>query len=300
MKLIFGYHFFKYGPPAVVHSTTIFRGINNLDLLLTFLTNRIILLGGKDAKGEDRWKFCCVLLAKNTDLPLQMRTLVVQAQSNRSPHVVDKTSISPNVDILSLSLRAFQSIHMLFRSPISAIDTTIVYQREEPPIASAIAMPIGGEDGAPLGVLYVVSENTDMFGKPYQRLLRLMGRIIEELLEITRVRGKSEKRLRDIVEHPRVVNRTLENYDFENKFLGNIGDLLLSIYERNDPDIEGNTSFISIDIDDLSRITGAYGDQVAINLVSNLETVLAIKWAYSLESHATRFTMRMPTAFTSC
>ena len=183
---------------------------------------------------------------------------------------MNKTSISPNVDTLSLSLRAFQSIHMLFRSPISTIDTTIVYQQEEAPINSAIAMPIGGEDGAPLGVLYVVSKNTDMFGKPYQRLLRLMGRVIGELLEITRVRGKSEERLRDIVERPRVVNKTLESYDSENKFLGHMGNLLRTLQATNDPAIEGNISFISIDIDDLSSITNTYGDQVAINLSKQL------------------------------
>jgi len=261
---------FKDGPRDIVYSTAVLRGLNSPDSLLTFLANKVIRLGGKNAQGQDRWKFCCVLLPRNPNAFLQMHTLVVQAQSERSPHVIDKTIVTSDSPILSLSQRALQSIHMLFRSPISTEDTTIVYREQESPLNSAIAMPIGGDDGTPLGVLYVVSEETDVFGKPYQRVLRLMGRIIGELLEITRVRRQSEERLRDIIERPRVVNKTLESYDSENKFIGHIEDLLRSIRETNNPLIEGNTSFVSIDIDDLSSITNTYGDQIAINLSKQL------------------------------
>ena len=261
---------FKNGPRDFVYSTTVLRGLNSPDSLLNFLANQVVRLGGKNAEGKDRWKFSCILLPRNPNAFLQMRTLVVQAQSKRSPHVIDKTIVTSDDAILSLSQRALQSIHMLFRSPISLWDTTIVYREQESPLNSAIAMPLGGEDGTPLGVLYVVSEETDVFGKPYQRVLRLMGRIIGELLEIVRVRRQSEERLRAIIEKPRVVNKTLESYDSENKFIGHIEELLRSIRATNDPTIKGNTSFISIDIDDLSSITNKYGDQIAINLSKQL------------------------------
>ena len=266
--------YFAQGVSNTIYGTSALSNINNPYSIMMFLADMVVRLGGKTAEGKDRWKFCCVLIPRSLDLPFQMRTLVVQAQSSRSPHIIDETSISPEATILSLGLRAFQSIHMLFRSPISSQDTTIGYLDTESyggEINSAIAMPIGGEVSVPLGVLYVTSEWTDMFGKPYQRILRLMGKIMAELLEITRVRKQSEERLRDIIAKPRVVNRTLESYDSENKFTGHIEALLRSIRETNNPDVEGNSSFIAIDIDNLSStITNTYGDQIAINLSKQL------------------------------
>ena len=195
-----------------------------------------------------------------------MQTLVVQAQSQYSPHIINKTSISPDVPILSLSLRAFQSIHSLLRTPISKEDTTIVYPELETPINSAIAMPIGGENGIPLGVLYVVSEEVEAFGREYQRALRLMVRVIKELLLIVQVRLQSEERLRDIITQPLTVNQTLASFASENKLINDIEALLRSIKETNDPAIEGQTAFISIDIDNLTEMISRHDDQLSINL----------------------------------
>jgi len=261
--------FFKDGSRDIVYSTSVLRGINEVDSLLTFLAKRVIHLGGKNADGSDRWKFCCILLPRNSNLLLQMQTLVVQAQSKRSPHIINKTSVAPDDPILSLSQRAFQSIHMLFRSPISKEDTTIVFREEESrggAVKSVIAMPIGGESGTPWGVLYVVSEQEEAFGKEYQRVLRLMGRVITELLLLVQIRAQSEERLRDIIAQPRLVNRTLAGYDSENKLIGNIEELLRKIKATNNPNVEGQTAFISIDIDNLTSIISKYGDQMSINL----------------------------------
>ncbi len=267
---------FINGSRDIVYTTNVLRGINNPDSLLTFLANQVIHLGGKNAEGKDNWKFCCILLPRNPDALLQMRTLVVQAQSERSPHTINKTSVSPEAPILSLSLRAFLSIHVLFRAQISEQDTTIVFREEEAQdgaINSALAMPIGGEEGPPLGVLYIVSEQTEAFGKEYQHFLRLMGRILEELLLIVQVRQLSEDRLRDIIARPRVVNRTLAGYDSENKgndsenkFIVDVEELLRDIRDTNNPCISGVTSFISVDIDDLTSLVFKYGDQMSINL----------------------------------
>ncbi len=261
--------FFKDGSRDIVYSTSVLRGVNNFDSLLTFLTKRVIHLGGKNADGSDRWKFCCILLPENPGTLLQMRTLVVQAQSKRSPYIIGKTFVSPNAPILSLSQRASQSIHMLFRSPISKEDTTIVFREEEArggAIKSAISMPIGGENGTPLGVLYVVSEQEEAFGKEYQRVLRFMGLVIKELLLLVQIRAQSEERLRDIITQPRLVNRTLAGYDSENKLIGDIEKLLRDIKATNNTEVEGQTAFISIDIDNLTSVIGGYDDQVSINL----------------------------------
>ena len=258
--------YFSYGMRNSIYPTTALGSINVPDSVLAFLADRIIDLGGQNTDGTNRWKFCCVLLPRSTDLPLQMRTLIVQAQSKESPHVVDKTFVSPDMAILGLSLRAFQSIHMLFRSPISVEDTAILYRERESPINSVIAMPIGGEDDAPIGVLYVTSGEPNAFDEPYQRVLRFMGRIVEDVLKSTHIRKQSEHLLRDIAARPRVINNMLESYHSENTFISDIEELLHSIEEAHDSDIKGNTSFISVDIDDLSNITNKFGDQISINL----------------------------------
>ena len=260
---------FKDGPRDIVSSTTVLRGINKPDSLLTFLANRIIQLGGKDGQGKDRWKFCCVLLPKNPEAFVQVHSLVVQAQSEKSPHEVGETTVSPDGPILSLSLRAYQSGHVLFRAPISALDATIERRLEESPSNAAIAVPIGGEEGVPLGILYVVAEMEGAFGKEYQRVLRLMSRIIAQLLGVVATRKSAVERLQDIITHPRIVNRTLESYASENKFISDIEELLTFIQntpvekeKQGDPVIEGVTSFISIDLDNASRITSVYGDGI--------------------------------------
>jgi len=257
---------FKDGPRDMVYSTSVLRGINDVDSLLTFLAKRVIHLGGKNADGSDRWKFSCILLPENSNALLQMRTLIVQAQSKRSPYSIGKTFVSPNANFLSLSQRASQSIHMLFRSPISKEDTAVTFQDEESPIKSAIAMPIGGERDAPLGVLYIVSEQENAFGKEYQRVLRFMGRIISELLLLVQIRAQSEERLRDIITEPRQVNRTLAGYNSENRLIGDIEELLKKINATNNPHVEGQTAFISLDIDDLTDILSGYDSSIAINL----------------------------------
>jgi len=257
---------FKDGPRDFVYSTTVLRGISSPDSLLNFLANQVIRLGGKTPEEKDLWKFCCILLPSKPDALLQMQTLVVQAQSQRSPHTINNTSVSPDVPTLSLSLRAFQSIHMLFRSPISTEDTAIVYRNLEAPIDSAIAMPIGGENSTPLGVLYVVSEGKEAFDRESQRVLRLMGRVIKELLLIVQVRQQSKERLRDIIAKPRVINQTLAGYDSENKLINDIETLLTVIRATNAPDIKGQTAFISIDIDDLTSVVSGYDGYVSINL----------------------------------
>jgi len=257
---------FKDGSRDMVYLTSVLRGINDVDSLLTFLAKRVIHLGGKNADGSDRWKFCCILLPENPDALLQMRTLVVQAQSKRSPYIIGKTFVSPNANSLSLSQRASQSIHMLFRSPISKEDTAVTFQDEESPIKSAIAMPIGGERDAPLGVLYIVSEQENAFGKEYQRVLRFMGRIVSELLLLVQIRAQSEERLRDIITEPRQVNRTLVGYNSENKLISDIEDMLRKINATNNPHVEGQTAFISLDIDDLTDMLSGYDSSIAINL----------------------------------
>ncbi len=264
--------FFKDGSRHTIKATTVLRGMNSADSLLSFLADKVIQSGGKNNEGADRWKFCCILLPENPTAPLQMQRLVVQAQSEHSPHMVDETTVSPDATVLSLSLRAYQSGHVMFRSPISDEDTTIALRADEAPVQSVTVLPIGGENGVPLGVLYIASNEPLAFERKYQRMLRFMSRIIGELLALVVVRKQSEERLLDIVEQPRTINRVLGSFSSENKFVRDIEELLTSLQEKesftaqNTSLSEDAISFISIDVDNLSRIVQTYGNQIITNL----------------------------------
>ena len=127
-------------------------------------------------------------------------------------------------------------------------------------------MPIGGVNGIQLGVLYIVSEEIDAFGREYQRALRLMRRVLQDLLLIAQIRRQSEERLRDIIVQSRLINRTLAGYSSENKLINDVETLLRSIKNTHNPGIKGQTAFISVEIDNLTEIASRYDDQLSISL----------------------------------
>ncbi len=258
--------YFDQGMRDVVYPTTSFGSTSDSDSILTSLANMVVRLGGQTADGQNRWKFCCILLPNSTRIPLQLRTLIIQAQSKGSPHTVNKTFVSPDTPILSLSLRAFQGGHIMYRPQVSSEDRTIVYRELEEPIRSAISVPIEGEDGLPMAVLYLVSEELEAFNEEYQRVLRLIGRTIGELLVTSHIRQQGEEKLRDAITRPRVVERTLAGFYSENHFIKDVESLLRTIQERGEQSTDEVTSFISIDIDNQTNFTNMYGDQVSRNL----------------------------------
>ena len=146
------------------------------------IEDRVLLDGRQNADGQQRWYFCCVLLPEESALPLQQRSLIVQAQSLHAPHNIGVTSISPEKSVTSISLRAFQSGNIVYRPEIALEDTTIVFREVEGPIRSIVAVPVGGEDGLPIAVLYVASRLEEAFSDNDQRVLRILGRMVEELL----------------------------------------------------------------------------------------------------------------------
>ena len=264
--------YFDRGMRDFVYPTTSFGDTNVSDSILTSLAKMAVRLGGQTANGQNRWKFCSILLPNNETLSLQARALVVQAQSEGSPHKVGETFVSPGTPILSLSLRAYQSGHVLNRPFVSVEDRAIEYSKEESPIRSATAIPIEGRNHLAIAVLYVASEFVEAFDVEYQRVLRLMCRIIGELLETSRIRQQSEERLRDVITRPGVVNKTLGTFLSEDVFIENVEDILQKVLNQSDSAVDGSTSFISVDIDNLGDVTEKYGDQVVVNLSKALGT----------------------------
>jgi DNA-binding transcriptional MerR regulator/GGDEF domain-containing protein len=256
-------------------------GANISDDTLNGFANMIVRLGGK-TDGQDLWRFCCILLPEDPTLPLQQRSLTVRAQSKNSPHKVGMTAISPGKYVQSLSLRAFQSSRIIYRREVTSAENTIALRELEGPIRSAIAVPVGGEEGEPLAVLYIVSDNADAFSTNDQRLLRMMGRVVEELLLTYHARHHITQNLTELVMAPGIIDPLFGDFLSENEFVENVESLLAGIKTRMDQreelvrnhnassateqPTEEVVSFISIDVDNQSYLANKYGNEMTRNL----------------------------------
>jgi MerR HTH family regulatory protein len=253
------------------------------DLVLEKLANIVVRLGGKYKDGSDRWRFCCVLLPENQHLPLQQRSLVVRAMSKNVHYVIGLTRLSPERYRASLSLRAFQSGHVIYRQELSAEEITAQTREIEGPVRSNIAVPIGGEMGEPLGVLYIASYKTNAFSEQDYRILRIMSKMIEELLKGYVVRKSIARDLINLIRDPEVIDPSFGEFKSENDFIQDIEEFLKTIKARiprkNERKIETiapidliirpmseEISFIAIDIDNQDHIARDYGEQMLRNL----------------------------------
>jgi DNA-binding transcriptional MerR regulator len=266
----------------VIHTMSRTDNFGQPDMFMNRLADMIVQLGGLTESSEPRWRFCTILVPDDLRKPFQLESLVVYAQSKLSPHTIGQTSISPESFNLSLSLRAFQSGRIAYRSTISSEDTVIEYRSLEEPIASAVAIPIGAETGTTDAVMYVTSAFSSAFTEEDQGLLRLMGRIIGELLKTYHVRQQTMMKLSDVVKKPELVDPLFSRFASENAFNRDIEELLSHILDRGPSfDIRDEVlyhteeqdetreavSFIAVDIDNQSDLANKYGDIPARNLI---------------------------------
>src|SRR5207302_6780291 len=165
------------------------------------LANMIVELGGKTDDGQNRWRFSCILSPKDLTLPLQQRSLVVRAQSKDSPHTVGVTTVSISQDkhVDSLSLKAFQSGYVIYRPQTSREDSMIAHRNQEGLIHSVIAIPVAGEETMSTAVIYVVSDEANAFSEDDQRVLRIISRMVEELLLTYRARQQGMVKVADLI-----------------------------------------------------------------------------------------------------
>jgi DNA-binding transcriptional MerR regulator/GGDEF domain-containing protein len=271
---------------TLIPSTNLNSSAND-DIILDGLAEMVVRLGGHTAEGELRWRFCCILLPQDTMLPLHQRTLVVRAQSKYSPYRLGKTMITPDNYADSPSIRALQSGHIVYLPKISRTDTSIAFREQEEPIRSAIAIPIGGEDGLAVAVLYVASAEIAAFSNSDQRVLRMICRMAEEALKTYTIRRQTVQKLTDIIEKPALVDPFFRDFLSENDFIRDVEEILSAIQAgileksigsgypepmSRDMDAEAEktagrcVSFISIDVDKQSSVANKYGDLVTRNL----------------------------------
>ena len=266
----------RYGiDPAINFSSS----AKSADAILTGLANMIVETGGKNEQGESRWRFCCILLPKEENVSLPQQSLIVRAGSTHSPHKPHGVTISPDGPFIALSLRAFQSGHIAYRHDISSEDPTIELRHEEGNVRSAIALPVGAQDGSPVAVLYIASDQPDGFLESDQRILQLYCRIIEEFTRSHIARRQSYAKLSAIITDPGVVDAAFKKFRSEEDFIHDTEEFLLRISGLDfgkeaalvvDSDNRGRAeavlSFVGIDINNQSAIANRYGDRLAHNL----------------------------------
>ena len=256
---------FDYGMRDWTYQATDFRsGPTVTDALLNGLTDMVIALGGKTPGGRDRWHFCNLFLPQDTSLPLLQRLLVVRAHSKHAP--VGVSSMRLSVTHPGLTFRAYQTGHSIYRP--RAMPPDLAYREQEESTCSAIALPIAGEDRLAVASLYIASDEVDAFSIEDQRALRLITRMIEDLLATYQARRQITGRLADVVTDPGLVDTSFRDFMSENDFINDVEDLLISVHaqELTEQEAEEVVSFIAIDIDNQGNLATRLGDHVARNL----------------------------------
>jgi GGDEF domain-containing protein len=257
--------YFDYGMCGWTYQATDFGSDPTVtDEVLNGLTNMVIALGGKLPDGRDRWRFCNLFLPQDTSLPLQQRYLVERAHSGDAPIRVSTMRLS--ITHPGLTFRAYQSGHVIYRSRVMPPD--LAYREPEESTRSAIALPIAGEDGLAVASLYIASEEIEAFSKADQRALRLLTRMMEELLSTYQARRQVTGKLADVIMNPGVVDVSFREFLSENDFINDVEGLLTSIHSQDITEqlSEEVVSFIAIDIDNQSSLATKLGDRVARNL----------------------------------
>lgn len=241
---------------------------NYEDIILNGLTEMVIRLGGRAEDGQSRWRFCCLFLPNHPTaiLSQQQRSLLVRAQSEQAPYVVGTTTQTPQEPFISSSIRAFQSGHVVSLPSIPVKESEQAQQSPEGLVRSSLAVPIEGDDGTAVAVLYVASHRPMAFTESDQRVLRMVGRMIRELLETYRIRLLAADKLRTIIANPSVVDTQFQEFLSEGEFISHVESLLADIQYRNTFQPTEIISFIAIDIDNQSSIANKYGDSMARDL----------------------------------
>jgi GGDEF domain-containing protein len=236
------------------------------DAVLNGLMDIVVELGGKTPDGKNRWRYCNLFLPQDITLPLQQHELAVQANSRLAPIQVGSITLSARRP--GLTFRAYQSGHVIYRSEILPHDSILAYREMEESTRSGIAIPIGGSDGIAIAVLYIASEEVDAFSILDQRALRVITRMIEELLMTYQARQQIAGKLSDLLTNPELVDASFRPFLSESDFINNLEALLVGIHGRDIPGEKADEalSLIVVDIDDQSSLAMKLGDRVARNL----------------------------------
>lgn len=258
--------FFGSGKRDWIEHVTNF-GLNPIvtDSLLDRMMNLIVELGGEEP-GSRRWKFCNLFLPQDQSLPMQQRTIRVRAHSFHSPAQLSSMVLTANEP--DFIYRAYQNGQVIYRPKIASQDLISAYRELEETTRSSISIPLLGEEGLPTAVLYIASEEIKAFSVTDERVLRLIARMIEELLSTYQAYQQYRGRLADVITNPRLVDISFRDFLSENDFIDDLEAILTEIHWRDITSNEARetVSFVAIEIDNQSSLAAKYGDRAARNL----------------------------------
>lgn len=238
--------------------------------IFTRLIDRVIELGGLTPEGKNRWSFALLYVPRDPGLPVQQQSLVVRTQTKDSPYMPGVTTIE-STRIENLGLKAFLSGHLCSLARILPNEYMRIYHSSiyalEESTRSAIALPLVNGDGVSMGAFYVASNIFDAFPVEDQRVLRVIGRMFEELLLTANMRRQVVGRLADFIAVPSMVDATFRGFDSETDFVVALDALLQKVGDnRMEGSEEKECSLMSVDIDGHSLIAARYGNRVARDL----------------------------------
>ena len=221
-----------------------------------------------------RWRFACVMLPREPGAPLRDVELVVHAQSKESPHRIGVTTTSRRSNG-GLTIRAFNSGHVALRRKVSKLDPTVSYVSEEWPIGSAIAVPVGEDshtgNAQPAAIVYIAAKEPDQFKPNDVLMIRVMGRIIGEIVQTYNFRGPRLSALTDALATPEIVDTYFADFLPESRFVKDLTDIYRLLDVRassgSSPDARfpygvRQLTLIGFDINDFSGIQRRQGDRV--------------------------------------
>jgi len=249
----------------IEHVTNFGLNPNVTDALLDKMMNVIVELGGEE-HGSRRWKFCNLFLPQDSSLPILQRTIRLRAHSDDSPARLSSRILS--LQDPGLTYRAYQSGQVIYRSHVTQTDALVAYHDAEESTQSAIAIPLGSADGMVASAIYIASDEVDAFSPADLSALRLLTRMLEELLATYQARLFVSGKLSDAIARPRIVDVSFREFPSEEDFIDEFESLLNDILRQEDTaQLEGREiSFIVLDIDKQTPLAIKYGDRAARNL----------------------------------
>lgn len=282
------------------------------DALLNRLANAIVELGGSmqefadDTRAlnqrtvvscdERRWRFSCIMMPREPADTLKRQELVVRAQSKEAPHRVGVTTTSPQANG-GLTFRAYSSGRIAYRPSVIPLDPAVSYVAEEGPIRSAIAAPAvdgnGLEHSQPPAIIYVASREEGQFQDDDFLLIRVIGRLVGEIVQTYNSRSHLPSALTDTLTDPEMVDGYFAGFLSELSFVTDLERVFLRLAGkpedsrgrgRSNPK-EGqereeqqdrfyqnvrSISLFGVDIDDYSAIQSVQGDRIARQLTREI------------------------------
>lgn len=243
------------------------------DALLNGLADTIVRLGGVTDTGEWKWRFSSILTPRDLAAPFRQQELVVRAQSRLGPHRIGVTTTSPTRNG-GLTYRAFSSGRIVYRDMVTPLDPAISYIGIEGDIKSAVATPTvetpGAERGQPSAVIYVTALKPEEFDADDMLLLRVLGRVVGEIVQTYNSRGHRPAALTDALANPEIVDPFFSEFKSDSDFTRELSDVFSAIIgdlpPKDDPgrlcDLM-NLTLVGLDINDFARIERARGPALA-------------------------------------